>query len=121
VELDVFDARGARRGRFVTGVDAGHGAALTWALAERDEGAPELHAIDLRGDDGRATVRVLRADDGYARVREVLRTPAAEARDVGRGESSGAERLAFWADEATLCVVRETPLGLAVARRGERA
>ncbi|MFO0603829.1 MAG: S8 family serine peptidase [Polyangiales bacterium] len=117
VELDVFDTNGARRGRFVTGVDAKPGAALTWALAERDEGAPDLHAIDLRGDDGRATVRVLRADDGYARVREVLRMPATEAVGVGRAETSDVERLVFWADEATLCVVRETALGLAVVRR----
>lgn len=120
VELDVFDARGARRGRFVTGVDARLGEALVWALAERDGDLPDLHAIDLRAGDGRATVRVLRAGDGYARVREVLRVPAAELQGVGRGASTGTERLVYWdaaGGEAALYALREGPLGLTLARR----
>jgi hypothetical protein len=122
VELSVFGARDRGRTRFVTGVDARVGASCGWVLAAREDGAaPDLHAIDLRPSAlGHATVRVLSADDGYRRVRDVLRAPLAEVSATARGVAAGDELLVFWDErdgEAGLYALREGPLGLVVTRR----
>ncbi len=122
VELSVFGVGDGRRARFVTGVDARVGEPFGWLLAAREDGAaPDLHAVDLRASErGRVTVRVLSADDGYGSVREVLRAPLAEVRDVAREAAAGAELLAFWDErdgDVALYALREGPLGLVVTRR----
>lgn len=119
VEFEAFDARGARAGRGVTAIESTPGEALAWALAEGDDGGLELHAI-TPGAAGRATVRALRAGEGFARVRAVRELPAAEVTGSARGPSDGPDRLLFWAGEGALCAVRETALGLAIVARGAR-
>lgn len=118
----VFGVGDGRRARFVTGVDVRAGEPFAWLLAAREDGAaPDLHAVDLRASEGgRVTVRVLSADDGYGSVREVLRAPLAELRDVARRAATGGELLAFWDErdgEVALYALREGPLGLVVTRR----
>ncbi len=120
IVLDGGDGLRSLRGRFVTAIEAHAGRAMGWALAGNDTWMPDLHAIDLGlPHAAEATVRVLRAEDGYSTVREVRRVARAEAQAMAQRQAEGARGLVFWDDpdddgEPSLYALQEGVFGWGV-------